>query len=70
MTNLPPWALFHVPHDSTLIPDDVRHQFALSEKDLEEEILLMTDHHTLDLLGQGVPVEQVIRALRLRLAAL
>ena len=62
MTELPPWALFHIPHDSTFIPDDVRNQFALSEKDLEEEILLMTDHHTLDLLGQGVPVEQVIRA--------
>ncbi len=62
MTELPPWVLFHVPHDSTFIPDDVRHQFALSEKDLEEEIRLMTDHHTLDLFGRGVLAAQVIRA--------
>jgi N-formylglutamate amidohydrolase len=62
MTELPPWALFHIPHDSTFIPDDVRNQFALSEKDLEEEILLMTDHHTLGLFGQRVPVQQVICA--------
>ena len=62
MTELPPWALFHVPHDSTFIPDDVRNQFALSEKDLKEEILLMTDHHTLGLFGQSVPMQQVICA--------
>ena len=62
MTALPPWVLLHVPHDSTFIPDDVRHQFALSERELEEEILLMTDHHTLGLFGKSVPVQQVIRA--------
>lgn len=62
MTELPPWVLLHVPHDSTLIPDDVRYQFVLSEKELEEEIHLMTDHHTLDLFAQGVPLGRVIRA--------
>jgi N-formylglutamate deformylase len=62
MTELPPWVLLHVPHDSTFIPDDVRSQFALSEKELEEELLLMTDHHTMRLFGQGVPLDQVIRA--------
>lgn len=62
MTELPTRVLFHVPHDSTFIPVDVRHQFTLIKKDLEEEILLMTDHHILGLFGKGVPVEQVIRA--------
>lgn len=62
MTALPPWVLFHIPHDSTHIPNDLRDQFALDERDLEKEVLMMTDHHTLDLLGLGVPAAQVIRA--------
>jgi N-formylglutamate deformylase len=62
MTDLPPWVLLHVPHDSTRIPEAVRHQFALSDSDLERELLLMTDHHTFDLFGGGVPDAQVIRA--------
>jgi N-formylglutamate deformylase len=62
MTDLPAWVVLHIPHDSTYIPDDVCHQFALSDLDLEKELLLMTDHHTLDLFGLGVPQEQVIRA--------
>lgn len=62
MTDLPPWVLLHVPHDSTRIPEEVRHQFALSNSDIGKELLLMTDHHTFDLFGRGVPSQQVIRA--------
>ena len=62
MTDLPPWVLLHVPHDSTHIPEEVRHQFALSNSDLERELLLMTDHHTFDLFARDVPKAQVIRA--------
>jgi N-formylglutamate amidohydrolase len=62
MTDLPPWVLLHVPHDSTRIPEEVRHQFALSSSDMGKELLLMTDHHTFDLFGRGVPDAQVIRA--------
>jgi N-formylglutamate amidohydrolase len=62
MTDLPPWVLLHVPHDSTHIPEEVRHQFALSNSDLERELLLMTDHHTFDLFARDVPEAQVIRA--------
>ena len=62
MTDLPSWVLLHVPHDSTRIPEEVRHQFALSSSDMGKELLLMTDHHTFDLFGRGVPDAQVIRA--------
>lgn len=62
MTDLPPWVLLHIPHDSTRIPAEVRHQFALSNSDLEKELLLMTDHHTFDLFGRGVPDAQMICA--------
>jgi len=56
------WVVFHVPHDSTLIPADVRSQFALDDVQLEHELLVMTDHKTLDLLAGGVPLAQVVSA--------
>ena len=60
---LPPWVLFHVPHDATLIPPAVLGQFCLSKAELDAEVLTMTDHHTLDLLvGGAVPADQVVRA--------
>jgi len=62
MTVVPPWVIFHVPHDSPHIPEEVRHQFALDDVELELELLAMTDHRTLDLLCHGVPKAQVIRA--------
>jgi N-formylglutamate deformylase len=61
--------IFHVPHSSTLIPDEYRGDFCLSDKDLETEIRLMTDWHTADLfesaiskLGQAVefPVSRLL----------
>ena len=62
MTDVPPWVVFHVPHDSTHVPTDVRNQFSLDDAQLEHELLAMTDHKTLDLFASGVPQAQVIRA--------
>lgn len=46
--------IFHVPHSSTLIPDEYRGDFCLSDKDLETEIRIMTDWHTADLFGSAI----------------
>lgn len=58
----PGWVIFHVPHDSTWIPDEVRDQFALDDRALQDEILRMTDHHTLELFASGVSEGQVVRS--------
>ena len=58
----PPWVIFHVPHDSTLVPSEVRQQITLSDEDLAEELAKMTDHLTLSLFASGVPGAQVVRA--------
>jgi N-formylglutamate amidohydrolase len=62
MTVVPPWVKFHVPHDATRIPEEVRDQFALNDAKLEAELLAMTDQRTLDLFCHGVPKAQVILA--------
>jgi N-formylglutamate amidohydrolase len=62
MTDVPRWVVFHVPHDSTHIPADVRHQFSLDDAKLEHELLEMTDHKTLELFASGIPHVQVVRA--------
>ena len=54
-TPLPQWLIFHVPHDSMVVPEEVRHQFALSESDLADELVKMTDHLTLYLFTSNVP---------------
>jgi phosphosulfolactate phosphohydrolase-like enzyme len=46
MQPFPEWVIFHVPHDSKVIPAEVRHQFALDDVALMQEIIKMTDHHT------------------------
>jgi N-formylglutamate amidohydrolase len=58
---VPPWWIFHVPHDSVTIPRSVRDQFTLSKELLDEEILRMTDHHTFDLFAADLPAHQVVR---------
>ena len=57
---LPPWVVLHIPHNSTLIPASVRDQFTLSDAELDDEILKMTDHHTHDLFAQDVNSSQVV----------
>ena len=58
---LPPWMLFHIPHDATHIPESVKPQFCLSESELESELLLMTDLHTFDLFCGEIAPSQVVR---------
>jgi len=41
-----PHAVVHIPHASTVIPEDVRATFVLSDKALERELLRLTDRHT------------------------
>ena len=38
--------VFHIPHASTVIPEEYLKHFVLSSKELNEEILKMTDHYT------------------------
>ena len=60
LLTLPPWVVLHIPHNSTLIPASVRDQFTLSDAELDDEILKMTDHHTHDLFAQDVNSSQVV----------
>lgn len=62
MKPLPNWAIVHVPHNSTEIPEAVRDQFILSDLELQNELLKMTDHHTLELFTRSLPTEQVVEA--------
>jgi N-formylglutamate deformylase len=39
----------HVPHGSKFIPEYVRHSIVLSDRDLEKELILMTDSYTPEL---------------------
>ena len=41
---------FHIPHAST-VPEEYLKHFVLSSKELNEEILKMTDHYTDQLFG-------------------
>jgi N-formylglutamate deformylase len=63
----PPWVIFHVPHDSMLVPSEVRRQITLTDGELDEELIKMTDHLTLILFASGALEAQVIRAPASRL---
>jgi N-formylglutamate deformylase len=58
----PPWAVLHIPHDSTLVPEQVRPQFLLSDRDLVFELQRMTDHFTHALFAEPSSEATVIRA--------
>src|SRR6056297_1290090 len=38
--------ILHIPHSSTMIPEEERQHLLLSEPELETELLKMTDHYT------------------------
>ena len=54
--------MWHLPHDATVIPDEVRDQFVLSDQELADEVRRMTDHLTGRLFGLDLGDERVIRA--------
>ena len=62
MHALPPWIVFHVPHDSFYIPPEVRRGILLSDAELDREFLRMTDVWTQALFAAGVPRSQVTAA--------
>ena len=43
---MPSPILLHLPHASKTIPDDLRHEILLSDRDLQDEINRLTDHAT------------------------
>lgn len=43
-TDWPSWVVFHVPHASRHIPEDVRSTYLLGEKELQAELDRLTDH--------------------------
>lgn len=45
--------ILHVPHSSTVIPEEIRSQFLVSDEVLKEEIRVMTDHYTAELFSSG-----------------
>lgn len=56
-----PPAVIHVPHASTIIPTEVRHQFVLSDAELSAEGRLMTDHLTDELFAMPSKMATTIR---------
>lgn len=53
--------ILHIPHSSVYIPEECRKLFCLNEKQLREELLMMTDSYTNELFGaQMIPKENQI----------
>ena len=50
-----------MPHDSTVIPAEVRDQFVLNELDLCQEVIKMTDHQTYDLIARCFSTSQILK---------
>ncbi len=55
---LPPWVVLHIPHDSVFVPTNVRQKFRLTDRELDRELLRMTDFWTFALFGNGVPLSR------------
>jgi N-formylglutamate amidohydrolase len=58
----PPWVVLHIPHDSTIVPDQVRPQFLLTDEELTLELGRMTDHFTHALFAEPPGDATVVRA--------
>jgi N-formylglutamate amidohydrolase len=67
MKALPEWVILHIPHDAVCVPESVRDQCILTNDQLEQELVRITDHCTLALFAGGVPPSQVVRAAVSRL---
>ncbi len=58
--NLKPIAVLHIPHASKVIPQGVRQKFLLSDKELDDELIKMTDSFTDELFDSDSPAIKVI----------
>jgi N-formylglutamate deformylase len=58
----PPWAVLHIPHESTHVPDEVRSQFVLSDDALKLVLQRMTDHFTHEIFVEPHGEAAVVRA--------
>ena len=52
--------VLHLPHASTLIPEDLRDDFMLSDEELREELNRITDHATDQIFQQAFPEAKAI----------
>ena len=52
--------ILHLPHASTLIPEDLRDEFLLSDEDLQKELNRITDHATDVIFQQAFPEAKAI----------
>ena len=57
---MPSPIVLHLPHASTLIPEDLREDFLLSEQELQDELNRITDHATDVIFQQAFPAAQAI----------
>jgi N-formylglutamate amidohydrolase len=58
----PPCVSLHVPHDSIMIPADVRSRFLLADAELQRELDRMTDHQTLAIFADPSSEAVVVRS--------
>lgn len=60
--SLPPWVVLHVPHDSIVIPSEVKSQFLLTDEELALEVGRMTDHFTHEIFAESFDHAVVVRS--------
>ncbi len=58
----PPWVVLHIPHDSTVVPAQVRRKLLLNDSALAIELQHMTDHLTHSLFAEPQGEAAVVRA--------
>lgn len=63
----PPSVVLHVPHDSAMVPANLRSQFLLDDAELRRELDRMTDHRTLALSSDPSSAAVIVRSTVSRL---
>lgn len=58
---LPMWVVLHIPHASTRLPAEYRGQFIPDDRELGQELLLMTDHFTDEIFSPLVKPGRAVR---------
>jgi N-formylglutamate deformylase len=58
----PDWVVLHIPHDSKIIPREIRAQFALQNDQLAAELTVMTDEGTRVLFNAEVDHKRLVYA--------